>query len=107
MTQAKHTAAPWIFNQYAHDDETVQKMLSLGIEPTFAQSNSGGMSLRDYFAAAALQGLLANHKVVNISEDEKQNYIQIGSEIDEVVSAETSYRMADAMLAERLKARQS
>lgn len=45
-----------------------------------------GMTLRDYFAAAALQGLIANH-----------------GNSDRKYRAETAYQFADAMLAERLK----
>jgi D-alanyl-D-alanine carboxypeptidase len=48
------------------------------------QPNSSGMSLRDYFAAAALQGLLSS----------MANYPQ---------SATQAYEIADAMLAEREK----
>lgn len=43
----------------------------------------GGMSLRDYFAAAAMQGMLANK--------------------NRSFSAETCYTYADAMLKERAK----
>lgn len=62
-----------------------------------------GMTIRDYFAAAALQGMLANHKISNTSEDEDKNYIKIGSEIDTWAASETAYSYADAMLKERLK----
>ncbi len=51
-----------------------------------------GMSLRDYFAAAALQGLLASSKdIIGMSE---ANY------------ATAAYLQADAMLAERNKGAQ-
>jgi hypothetical protein len=46
-----------------------------------------GMDLRDYFAAAALQGYLADRKV---SKTEEQLAIEV-------------YRMADAMMAQRDK----
>jgi hypothetical protein len=46
-----------------------------------------GLSLRDYFAAVALQGLLANPKVVYSARGFASN----------------SYLLADAMLAERAK----
>lgn len=49
-----------------------------------------GMSLRDYFAAAALTGLCANHQW-----DDNFNSPQM--------SAGCAYRLADAMLAERSK----
>ncbi len=61
------------------------------------------MTIRDYFAAAALQGMLANPKICNTSEDEDKNYIKIGSETDNWVTSETAYTYADAMLKERLK----
>ncbi len=46
-----------------------------------------GQTLRDYFAAKAMQGRLADH-TVNMSHVER---------------AEDAYKMADAMLAEREK----
>lgn len=50
----------------------------------------GGMSLRDYFAARAMNGLLAQ---------------SVGTAYgsDPVLAAEYAYEMADAMLAERAK----
>lgn len=48
-----------------------------------------GMSLRDYFAAAALQGFMAN-------KDRPQNYCPFDD-------SAYFYRIADAMLAERAK----
>jgi len=59
------------------------------IEWTDARRHNNGMSLRDYFAAAALQGLLASSKdIIGMSE---ANY------------ATAAYLQADAMLAERNK----
>lgn len=46
-----------------------------------------GMSLRDYFAAAALQGMLADHETNPTPER----------------AASLAYEFADAMLAERAK----
>ncbi len=57
-----------------------------------------GMSMRDYFAAKALQGLLAN---TQISKDMVK--LQIRPEENSTWHAETCYAFADAML----KARQS
>jgi hypothetical protein len=51
--------------------------------------SNGGMSLRDYFAAKALQGLIA-------SNDENA-----GDRIDELPAY--AYQIADAMLKERSK----
>jgi hypothetical protein len=54
--------------------------------------SEGGMTLRDYFAAAALPGLMArNWSHINGSNEQKI--------IDTV--AESAYRIADAMLAAR------
>lgn len=53
------------------------------------ETHTPGMSLRDYFAAAALQGMLCNGFMpVNFAD---RNYIG------------AAYAMADAMLAERAK----
>lgn len=54
-----------------------------------------GMSLRDYFAAAALQGLLANSEIA-------KSFVK-GKECSFVQGwhSETSYRFADAMLEAR------
>jgi len=59
--------------------------------PAFPQAHddSGwpGMTLRDYFAAKAMQGMLADRKQVMSPSEWAAN----------------AYRMADAMLAERIK----
>jgi len=47
----------------------------------------GGLSIRDYFAAAALQGLCAHYGITGITE----TYVQVSD----------CYDLADAMLAER------
>jgi hypothetical protein len=55
------------------------------------------MTLRDYFAAAALQGLCAGFSTTDKNwprDDEPEGYD---------VAAEHSYQMADAMLKERGK----
>ena len=65
------------------------KMISDG-GPAFAFANGNivslGMTLRDYFAAAALQGLMAEYD----PEDELEQHI-----------AKWSYKAADAMLKAR------
>jgi hypothetical protein len=50
---------------------------------------SSGMSLRDYFAAAALQGAMANERLLPSTESELSHL------------AMRVYEMADALLAER------
>jgi len=56
---------------------------------------SDGMTLRDYFAAKALQGLASAHKA------EDGSWAIWGCEKE---AAELSYMIADAMIAERGKA---
>ncbi len=60
-----------------------------GISPT---GHDSGMTLRDYFAAKAMQGLIA----ATVSAD---------SELNEEDAALVSYRMADAMLKEERRRR--
>ena len=52
-----------------------------------------GMSLRDYFAAKAMQGFLGNR--------EFQAFIHDGAEIAAELLASNAYQVADAMLKER------
>lgn len=54
-----------------------------------------GLSLRDYFAAAALPEAIRTLNA-NTGED-----FSLGDESDRVLAAEDAYRMADAMLAAR------
>jgi hypothetical protein len=53
----------------------------------FPNHRSEGMTLRDYFAAKALQGLMADHTRDNYPRE----------------FAEYAYELADAMIAARLK----
>lgn len=55
----------------------------------------GGMSLRDYFAAKALQGLLANPKLA-------ERCVKAGGATSGYFEA-NAYAFADGMLAERAK----
>ena len=57
----------------------------------YSMPGAAGMSLRDYFAAAALTGLCA-----------KERHLQDDIE-PEKAFAQTAYTLADAMLAEREK----
>lgn len=54
-------------------------------------SGWGGLTIRDYFAAAALQGILAADTSFGMGGDNRE------------FAASTSYKLADAMLAERSK----
>lgn len=56
-----------------------------------------GMSLRDYFAAKAMQGFLANREFCAFKNR--------GAELAAETLASNSYEVADAMLAERAKAK--
>ncbi len=75
--------------------------------PAFPKINHGGgepeqmtngMTLCDYFAAAALQGMLANPEFVKASVRQKRS-----SEETQWWHAMTAYQFADAMLKERCK----
>jgi hypothetical protein len=70
------------------------------IEPARTPSGfitNGGMTLRDYFAAAALQGWIADKAMSRISE---QGYDLVQAR---EMLAQGCYAMADAMLKERAK----
>lgn len=56
-----------------------------------------GMSLRDYFAAKAMQALLSGNYGAVVSAAAK------AGEESEVFMASSAYELADAMLAERAK----
>lgn len=64
------------------------------------QCDSGGMSLRDYFAAQALACMLNSRRFDSLHKAAKD--IGIDMELDQQV-AFACYRYADAMLAERSK----
>ncbi len=56
--------------------------------------DGGGMSLRDYFAAKAMQGSMANPDHADSTGITEGNHASI---------AKYAYRVADAMIAERAK----
>jgi hypothetical protein len=60
------------------------------------RGSAWGMSMRDYFAAAALQGLLANH-----GEEIEQLYWGLGDKESISRLAKFSYVISDAMLSKR------
>ena len=65
-------------------------------------SPSSGMSLRDYFAAAALQGIYANSNDAFLLTAAKE--AESHSESDSAITyARYAYEAADAMLSERDK----
>ena len=60
-----------------------------------------GMSLRDYFAAASLQGIMDWDAIVNNRKDKRMPiFVESGAEKR---IAGIAYKIADAMLAERNK----
>lgn len=61
-----------------------------------------GMSLRDYFAAKAMQGALSAAAGDNFAENLRQRCLSEGVGIAEVLAMD-AYITADAMLAERAK----
>ncbi len=60
------------------------------VNPATAYSGMGGMSLRDYFAAAAMQALLSNPKLIDQIAKGGQGWI-----------VESAWGWADDMLKER------
>jgi len=57
----------------------------------------GGLSVRDYFAAAALQGLLATYDITKIHPALREKY-----KVEHMpIIADESYKLANAMLAAR------
>jgi hypothetical protein len=56
-------------------------------------SNQDGMNLRDYFAAKAMQTILANDATDEVAEEH--------GESTAIFVAQLSYAMADAMMEER------
>ena len=70
--------------------------------PTFtgeSRDNAAGMSLRDYFAAQALEGWLAFGTPQRILEHASAETVK---STDEMIVARC-YQLADAMIAERAK----
>lgn len=78
------------------------------IGPDFSPGYAG-MSLRDYFAAAAMQGLLAHHGVYeedahHYSLCSKKESRRRESAVPNEMAADYAYRVADAMLDARKEA---
>ena len=73
--------------------------------PTTIENQPGehgrkGMSLRDYFAAKAMQGYLGNPWQAEQMDGMDESFSE-----QTAILAEASYKMADAMIAERNKRR--
>lgn len=72
-----------------------------GGEPYIAETNEEGMSLRDYFAAKALQAIISTHQP---SAPEKLSDSNRAETLDQYECfSVTAYLIADAMLKERAK----
>lgn len=73
--------------------------------PAFPQNRppnstvNGGMTLRDYFAAKAMQAVLASNDATAIRRAMEKAQVQSPDEL----FARNAYQMADAMLKERAK----
>ena len=59
---------------------------------------SHGLSMRDYFAAAAMQAIYAGEALTKIDSAARNHNIEPGAAV-----AQIAYLAADAMLAERVK----
>lgn len=66
----------------------------LGPASNICDGGYGGMTLRDYFAAKAMQGIMANHDHVDSTRDNPDGALRV---------AIHAHLVADAMLAERAK----
>ena len=76
--------------------------LPLGTANCSEPEQSGGMSLRDYFAGKALNGICASFSDYDAREMMIQNAIAAERDAKEQV-AFAAYEYADAMIAERAK----
>lgn len=65
--------------------------------------SAGGMSLRDYFAAKAMQGLIASMPANADSTPLRRAMEKAGLNSAEELHARNAYLVADAMLEERKK----
>lgn len=73
---------------------------SINCGSAFPTQSNAGMSLRDYFAAAALSGLAQNQEMLMANNELVAHFGTSG--IDELQACK-AYRLADAMLEERTK----
>ncbi len=66
--------------------------------PELNAGGQDGMSLRDYFAASALQGFCANHKALTENVKQWEEFSADDATIPRNMLALTCYMLADAML---------
>ena len=60
----------------------------------YAVDEHGGMDLRDYFAAQAMQGMLSHSGILGKSYGK-------GADLDDANGAERAYKIADALMRAR------
>lgn len=76
----------------------------LGTDSSYGNKDCGGMTLRDYFAARAMNGVFSDRELhmafVNDAKNEIQDFNP--QKLNEKL-AEEFYNIADAMLKKRLK----
>lgn len=92
---SKDSSGPAFPSQIRNDGEDAINGFINEEIPAGTTSNYAGMSLRDYFAAKAMQGMLA------YPGDEQRGSHHNNNDAEGVASM--SYAYADAMLAERAK----
>lgn len=60
-----------------------------------------GMTLRDYFASKALQGIRSSHEILRAMAMDRKNCARNEDDTTDDYIAQECYRQADAMLKER------
>lgn len=81
------------------DKQDGSQAFPLGANEYAGHGPVSGMTLRDYFAAKAIQGMFANDSLLKrYAEDGMINMVS-----PEVLATTAAYSIADAMLAERAK----
>lgn len=87
-----------------NNDDTNAFPYPLGHASAAEPSQSGGMTLRDYFAAKAMQALLSHHGgYVELCGDHSEPASLSEDALDNDFIADYAYNQADAMLERRKK----
>lgn len=77
-------------------------MIQPALDPRASGFFAGdGMTLRDWFAGMAMQGILASYSNIERMKIAAENWKKTGEETFEEYLSIMSYQQADAMLAER------
>lgn len=96
-------------NEKPNNPPAFPKLVSLSTNGRngYEAEMQSGMSLRDYFAAKALNGILAGIDMLATDGSELKRLTEkMGYKHAQYWIAATSYQIADAMLAEREKGQQ-